>query len=200
MQRRSRPELAKTVLEEARRIVTERGLPGFNARDLAAASGCSVGTLYNLYPNLESVLLQVNGETLDALLHGLRTATCGTTPEERLLSQARAYVAFARDNRRLYDALLDRRSTALGGPPPDWFLEKVAAIRRVMEESLAPLLPAEEAEALECAATNVWASLNGLCEAIVTGNIQSVTRVDADRLLVALVETLVTGLRHRGGA
>lgn len=199
--RRPRPELAQAALHEARRLVARDGLAGLTARDLAQAVGCSVGTLYNLYPNLDTVRMHLNAELLDRLLAVVREADgavgAGAGPEARLLAQARAYLGFARSNLNLYLALIDNRPPATDDPVPGWFLEKVAALRRTVEEALSPLFAPGEADALERAATMLWTSVNGLCEAAVSRNLTRVSTSDPDLLLEELVRTLVAGLRGR---
>jgi len=202
--RRDHAALRDAVAHEARRIIADWGPDGFNARDLAVAVGCSVGTIYNLYPDLDAIRFVVNGGTLDRLLveiadvEAASIASGRDAPDDRLIAQARAYVAFARRNPRLYAALLDRR-TRTGDAPPDWFLAKVAALRLKVEEAIAPLFPADDPAARERAATIVWASVNGLGEAALTGALRAITRVEPDILIAELIRTLVGGFAARNG-
>lgn len=201
--RRDHAVLRDAVAAEARRIIDAHGPDGLNARDLAQGVGCSVGTIYNLFPNLESVRFLVNGETLDALLVEVRAAdasavTAGTpSPEARLIAQAHAYVAFARSNPNLYAALLDRRTRSTE-VPPDWFLAKIAALRLTVEQAIASLFAPGDEAARERAATIVWASVNGLGEAALTGALRAVTATEPDRLIADLVRTLVAGFGALG--
>lgn len=202
MARQSREELARAVLHEARRLVAEQGLYALTARQLALAVGCSIGMLYNLYPNLDSIRLHLNAELLDRLAAALTAADeaaggAAISPEERLLAQARAYLAFADAHTNLYLALIDNRPPVTDEPAPDWFLEKVARLRRLVEAAIAPLAGGEEAARLERAATTIWAAVNGLVEAIVSGNIARVSATDPGLLMEELVATLVAGLRAR---
>lgn len=205
--RRDHAALRDAAAAEARRIIAARGPDGLNARDLAQAVGCSVGTIYNLFPNLDSVRFLVNGETLDRLLVDVRAAdasavAAGTpSPEARLIAQARAYVAFARRDPNLYAAMLDRR-TRSNEVPPDWFLAKIAALRRTVEEAIAPLFDVGDDAGRERAATIVWASVNGLGEAALTGALRAITATEPDRLIADLIRTLVAGfgaIRDRSG-
>ena len=62
-----RERLAQLVIEIAERQIAEKGLAGFNARCVAAEAGCSVGTLYNLFENLDGIVIRVNSRTLHRL-------------------------------------------------------------------------------------------------------------------------------------
>lgn len=202
--RRSRPELAEAAIHAARQIMAQHGPAAFNARALAEAVGCSVGTLYNLFPNLDVVRLHVNGRTMDLLLAAVaeaddRAVAAGQdTPEERLLAQSRAYIAFAAQYRNLYEALLDRPAST-GDAPPDWYMAKIAALRRRVEAAIASLFDPADTIARERAATIVWASVNGLGDAAVKGNLRSITQVEPDWLILDLIRTLVAGMRARQG-
>ncbi|MDG5497776.1 TetR-like C-terminal domain-containing protein [Niveispirillum sp. BGYR6] len=203
MSRQPRAELAQVVLHEARRLVADQGLGALTARQLALSVGCSVGTLYNLYPNLDTVKLHLNAELLERLAVAVGAADLAAggpqaSPEQRLLAQARAYLAFASTHLNLYLALIDNRPPTTDEPVPDWFLEKVARLRRGVEAAIAPLIPDGDEARLERAATTIWASVNGLCEGIVSGNLARVSRTDPDLLMEELVATLAAGLRARG--
>ncbi|WP_029012085.1 TetR/AcrR family transcriptional regulator [Niveispirillum irakense] len=203
MARQTRDELARATLYEARRLVAEQGLAALTARQLAQAVGCSIGTLYNLYPNLDTIRLHLNAELLDRLSVAVGAADeaaggSGATPETRLLAQANAYLAFASTHLNLYLALIDNRPPVMDEPTPDWFLEKVARLRRGVERAIAPLIPDQDPERLERAATTIWAAVNGLCEGIVSGNLSRVSDTDPHLLMEELVATLAAGLRARG--
>lgn len=203
MARQTRDELARATLHEARRLVAEQGLIALTARQLAQAVGCSIGTLYNLYPNLDTIRLHLNAELLDRLSVAVEAAdemagSSAATPEVRLLAQAKAYLAFASTHLNLYLALIDNRPPVTEEPTPDWFLEKVARLRRGVEGAIAPLIPDQDPARLERAATTIWAAVNGLCEAIVSGNLARVSATDPHLLMEELVATLAAGLRARG--
>ncbi|MBJ7417552.1 MAG: TetR family transcriptional regulator, partial [Niveispirillum sp.] len=145
MSRQPRAELAKAVLHEARKLVADHGLSALTARTLAQAVGCSVGTLYNLYPNLDTVRLHLNAELLDRLQVVMAAAdeavAADAAVETRLLALAKAYLSFARSNLNLFQTLIDNRPPVLTEPLPDWLLERIVRLRRGIEMAVAPLIP-----------------------------------------------------------
>lgn len=202
MTRQPRAELAKAVLHEARKLVADHGLAALTARTLAHAVGCSVGTLYNLYPNLDTVRLHLNAELLDRLQVVMKAADdavpADAAVETRLLALAKAYLSFARSNLNLFQTLIDNRPPVLTEPLPDWQLERITRLRRGVEAAVSPLIPNATPARLERAAATAWASVNGLVEGIVSGNIAPLSNADPDLLMAELVETLAAGLRARG--
>lgn len=202
MSRQPRAELAKAVLHEARKLVADHGLSALTARTLAQAVGCSVGTLYNLYPNLDTVRLHLNAELLDRLQVVMAAAdeavAADAAVETRLLALAKAYLSFARSNLNLFQTLIDNRPPVLTEPLPDWLLERIVRLRRGIEMAVAPLIPHASPDRLERAAATTWAAVNGLVEGIVSGNLAPVSSADPEVMMAELVETLAAGLRVRG--
>ena len=70
MARRSdhtREELRRMALDAARAIIESDGLRALSTRRLAKAIGYTPGTLYQLFEDLDDLIIEVNVETLDAL-------------------------------------------------------------------------------------------------------------------------------------
>src|ERR1700682_921919 len=61
-----RRELKVALIDAAERAITARGLGALRARDLATEVGCAVGAIYNVFPNLDAIIFEVNGRTLRA--------------------------------------------------------------------------------------------------------------------------------------
>src|SRR5258708_10950312 len=61
-----RRELKVALIDAAERAISARGLAALKARDLAAEVGCAVGAIYNVFPNLDALIFEVNGRTLRA--------------------------------------------------------------------------------------------------------------------------------------
>ena len=61
----------------AKSIAEAEGLPGLTARRIAKKIGCSVGTLYNVFDNLDTLILHLNGKTFDALYDTLMKLETG---------------------------------------------------------------------------------------------------------------------------
>ncbi len=65
------------------------------ARALAEAAGCAVGAIYGVFPDLDELVLSVNGRTLDAIEAALgRVPARGPAPL-RLAGLAQAYLDYA---------------------------------------------------------------------------------------------------------
>ena len=82
-------QLRHLILDAAQAIIETNGLAGLSAREIARRIGYSPGTIYNMFQNLDDVVLHVEARVLDAL--DQRIAALGTegTPEENVSKLAR---------------------------------------------------------------------------------------------------------------
>ena len=98
VQPRERHPQRDRMLALAEAILEREGLVELKARRLAHDAHCSVGTLYNVFKDLDDVILQVNERTLQQLEECIASAIVGldTAPlEARLLAVATCYLRFA---------------------------------------------------------------------------------------------------------
>ena len=68
-------QLRELILDAAQDIIEAQGIAGLSAREIARRIGYSPGTIYNMFENLDDVVLNIEARVLDALdqrLAGLR--------------------------------------------------------------------------------------------------------------------------------
>jgi AcrR family transcriptional regulator len=156
-----RERLAELVIEIAEREITDKGLAGFNARSVAAEAGCSVGTLYNLFENLDGIVIGVNSRTLHRLDEVLTEAERpASSPQDRLLALANAYLDFVVRNRKIWYALFEHRMSG-GMPLPDWHLQEHEFLFRHVVEPLSELAPGDS-EDNRMLARSIWSAVHGI--------------------------------------
>src|ERR1700736_1867923 len=96
-----RRELQVALIHAAERAITARGLEALRARDLAVEVGCAVGAIYNVFPNLDALVFEVNARTLrafEAFLAEAPSAPPGSgenSAAAELVHLALVYLAFA---------------------------------------------------------------------------------------------------------
>ncbi len=61
----SREEIKVLAIKHAHKLIEEKGEAGFNARNIAKRMGYTVGTLYYVFGNMESLRFHVCGHILD---------------------------------------------------------------------------------------------------------------------------------------
>ena len=191
----TRETLREMALDAAWRIVDSQGAPALTARAVAAEIGYSPGTLYNLFGNLDDLIVQLNGRVLDALHARISTAPRGADPVEDLLALARAYTDFTTAHRALWDALFEYRLPEDRGLP-DWYLKKIDSLLAVVEEGLARALPEAGPAALRRAARVLWCSVHGICSLALTGKLGLVASESVPVMVESLVRNYLDGLRN----
>lgn len=177
----------EAALAHAVAMIAERGLSGLNAREVAAATGCSVGTVYNLFGNLDGLIVEANSETLKRLDKALTASVVpSASPRDRLLALARAYLGFVADNSPAWYAVFEHRLPE-GERIPDWHLREHLALFRhvaVPLKELNPKLADVEAASL---ARSVWSAVHGV---VSLGLQDRLSRIPLD-VLGGHVETIV---------
>ena len=101
--------LVEAILQAAVRVLERHGAAGFNTIRVAAQAGVSVGSLYQYFPNKQSILFRLQedewertGEMLDAIL-----TDSGRSAEARLQAAMRAFFRSECDEAPLRRALGD---------------------------------------------------------------------------------------------
>ncbi len=151
------------ALDAAERIVAADGYPGLSARKVAAAIDYTVGTLYLVFANLNDLVLQVNGRTLDALFERMAAVASPTgAPRGKLLALADAYIAYAKNETPRWNMLFEYVAEH-GNGLPDWYLAKLSKVFGLAEEALRPLADRRTALEIQQAARVLWASVHGIC-------------------------------------
>ncbi|MEO1649620.1 MAG: TetR/AcrR family transcriptional regulator [Pseudomonadota bacterium] len=128
--------LREKILEIASTIITTEGLSALQARRVAKEADCSVGTLYNVYGNLDRLVLAVNEMTLDRLRRALnetRASQTDQTIERKVDTVARAYLDFAAREKHAWRALFEHRLTTETVAPQS-FRDKEDAVFSVFDD------------------------------------------------------------------
>jgi len=198
----SREELLNLASDAVVDLVESHGFDGLTMRKVADRIGYSVGTLYNVFENLDHMVLTVNGATLDALDLALaNTANSGDAGID-IHALLDAYLAFTETHPGRW-AMLFQHSMRTGTAIPDWYQAKVTKVMGRLEQALAPLFAGNDqydlTDAIEKrrSAQVLWASLHGIWSLAQTGKLGVVSREPIAVLARSLVENYVAGLRLR---
>lgn len=176
MTRRPHDEMKQDIAALAARVVSAEGVGGLSARGLAGAAGISVGTLYNLFGDLDGVVREVNLGAMAALEEALRGALAGAGEdrEARLTALAVAYSAFARADPNRWGALFRLRPER--SPDPRVAVAE-GRLLGLLREAAGPL-PEEALRAL-------WAAVHGVVELGTRRHLEGAEAPDYARLVVS---------------
>jgi AcrR family transcriptional regulator len=189
-------QLRELILDAAQEIVEANGLAGLSAREIARRIGYSPGTIYNMFDNLDDVVLNVEARVLDALDKRLADAQQEGEPD-RVVRLAHAYLTFTRERPRLWNLLFEHHLPA-GTQLPAWYQQKLEGLMSHIERALAPLFREGQEADLQRASRVLWAGVHGITSLSTADKLSVVTSETAGRLIDELVDTYLAGLAARG--
>lgn len=118
-----RDRLRLKALAIAARIAASEGLAALQARRIATEAGCSVGSLYNVFGDMDGLVVAVNRETVrllgDALMASF-AASEESQVEQRLMQLALTYMHFALDHQNRWRAVFEHRQPDGREVPADY--------------------------------------------------------------------------------
>ncbi|TPI64416.1 TetR/AcrR family transcriptional regulator [Mesorhizobium sp. B3-1-7] len=197
-------EMSEKVLAIAEALLNEGGAENLKARTIAEQAGISVGSVYNLFADLDEVHRAVNMRLLDRLgATGLAAMADlerqGVTDvQHRILAMAAAYVRFVEAHPGSWPAVLafNRRRATRPGPDAydallDALFDIVAGVLKAGDFGLD-----DKRRAL--AARTLWSSVHGIVTSGYVANSDGRQAEEIWHQIELLVGVFVKGLEHGG--
>jgi AcrR family transcriptional regulator len=189
-------ELRELIIEATTEIVEQVGLEGLSAREIAKRVGYSPGTLYNVFENLDDLLLIIEARLLDELVARLASTDEAGPPEERLRRLVSTYFSFTQERPKLWNLLNEHRMPA-GREVPEWYQQKVESLLVPLEKALMPLLNDSDPAEQKRHARTLWASVHGMTSLSTADKLAGITAHSGRSLVEDLVSTYLAGLKRR---
>jgi len=165
--------------------MAEYGCAGFSARQVAREIGYSVGTVYNLFPSLDDLLIAINTRTFTQWTEFVRLRLDGVI-DDRIGVLVRAYFDFAREHPNLWMAIYDHRLPP-GTPLPLNEDEERRKLTIIVIHELATALPGVSDDAVERLARSLIATVHGHCTYALNGTFELMGETDPLGLALARV-------------
>lgn len=154
-------DMKAEVIEAAEKIVSKEGISELTARQVAVDAGIAVGTIYNIFENLDALVAEVNARTLadlEAALSDVRAG--GRSSHDVLMGFADRYIAFVRDNPYRWMAVFEVEM-----PDAGEMLSNQASIDRLfnfLEDAICVHDSRIDAIMARRSARGLWAAVHGL--------------------------------------
>ena len=178
---------AKLIELASERIVAD-GAGALKARDLASGAGCSVGAIYNLFEDLNDLVMVVNLQTfqrMGAFVSREVEASGQKDPLEQLIVMGHAYLEFASENSGIWRSLFDVASPD-SKEAPDWYWEEMAKIFALIELPLSELHADQKPEEIKVLTRILFSSVHGTILLGLEGSLFAVP-MDGLRLMVEML-------------
>lgn len=185
-------ELRQTLIEIAERRIEAKGLSSLRARDLAGEAGCAVGAIYNVFADMNDLVMAVNGRTFRKIGEAVGRSLEGTEgqpPIDRLIVMSNAYLAFAAENVLLWRALFDI-DMADDGTVPDWYMEELRKLFANIAGPVSELFPELDAKELELMVRALFSSVHGIVLLGLQNRISGVPRGNIERMIAQVLRRI----------
>lgn len=189
-------ELRQLILDASRTIVERNGIAGLSAREIARMIGYSPGTLYNIFENLDDVILTLQVQLLARTVDHLKQIPFGPDGEKNIDAFTHAYIDFALANRRMWN-LLFAHSVPSSSTVPAPFHEHLNSLAEVAGKALAPVMPAASPKDLDTTARALFAGVHGIASIAASEKGAHLTPATAQTYAKELTSNFVRGLHAR---
>jgi AcrR family transcriptional regulator len=193
----SRDELFDLVLDESQKIIESKGVAALTARSIAAAIGYSPGTLYNLFDNIDEIILHLNGRTLDDLYKKLLDETEQSSGPAKLDRMITAYLHYNKISQQRWNLLFEHRL-----PEeqifPEWYQQRINLLLELIADSLESLLPGCGEREINHSARVLWCGLYGVCSLAPGNKSNWVSSQSVDEMARSMVYNYISGLKRAG--
>lgn len=183
--------LKQALLEAGRALLRDRGAAGFSLADAAKLAGVSAAAPYRHFRDKDALLAEIASEGFRLFGERLQSAIrSDPSPQAAFAIMGQAYLAFAREEPGLYDAMFTWCSgphAAASPVPQRCFDLLIAGIEMGLAFQKAPT------DLKRQLAVQVWAMSHGL--AMLARNGQLAAGTDVDAMLLDGVEMLLRGAR-----
>jgi AcrR family transcriptional regulator len=204
-----RAALREALAASAQRIISERGYQALRARDVAQEVGCALGAIYNVFADLDALILAVKERTLDMLEAEIaKRIPPSASPRSGDVSAARdsarhslqklaeLYLAFASEHRKLWQAVFEHRSP--DPIVPDAYMAKLDGVLRNIEHPLEILAPKLRPRERQAWARALFSAVHGV---VALGLDQKLGPLSAESLkwqVRTLVQAAAAGISSTG--
>jgi AcrR family transcriptional regulator len=188
-----REELRARLIDIAEARIRREGLGAVKARELAREADCAVGAIYNVFTDLNGLIMAVNGrtfQTLGRVVAASVAAAPANAPQAELITMSHAYLRFAAENTNLWRALFDlEMSTEMD--VPQWYLAELGKLFALIAAPLAKLFPNYTRHDLELMTRALFSSVHGI---VLLGLQKRISGVPLDKVedMIAILLTNVT--------
>jgi AcrR family transcriptional regulator len=192
-------ELRELIIQAATELIQESGFGGLSAREIARRISYSPGTLYNVFEDLDDLVLTIEGRLLDKLTQALSDVPASAEPAEKVRRLAEVYVDFTRGNPKLWNLLFEHHLPA-GREVPAWYQQKLEGLMSKVEDALQPLAGDVDPEVVRRSAKTLWAGVHGITSLSTADKLSIISTDSAGALLDDLVSTHLAGMeamKHR---
>ena len=201
------------IIETTLTLLDEGGLENVKARKLATKVGVSVGTIYNIFGNVDRLIQEVNAHILSDMnkMGQINVARSESELEQkiasgkienvlkeklrfRLLALANTYMEFIDANAERWGAMLAYNRIGSDGAVADWYIVQKNALFDLVGNVLVDTKFGDDPKTRMIAARALWSAVHGIVTMSYVGQVSDKSRAYTWAQIELLVNTFVDGL------
>jgi AcrR family transcriptional regulator len=186
-------ELRELILKATTELIETDGLSGLSARVIARKIQYSPGTLYNVFQNLDDLILTIEGRLLDGLGDALRQVPASDSPSQHLKMLAGSYLKYTHQNPKLWNLLFEHHIQS-DMEIPDWYDAKLTCLMAMVEADVRRICPNSSDDEINRSSRVLWAGVQGITSLSTADKLSLVTTETAGPLVDDLIDTYIKGL------
>lgn len=188
----SKENIRHLLLQTGRELVEGKGAEYLTARKLSEASGCSVGTIYNQFSNMDKFIETLNLETLDELISHMKRLLPESSAYTNLNTYLDSFVNFVLNNSNrwflLYNFHLKTKSL------PASYKARIIQLMKIWEPSFDAVYVHLSLQKRRLSRQVLWLSLFAMSSFLTTHIIDDMSLVNKKNLCKLLLNTYLAGL------
>ena len=187
-----RDALRRKLIDLGEDRITDGGIEMIRARELAGQAGCAVGAIYNVFGDLNELIMAVNGRTFRRLgAHVLAAveARNADRPVDVLITMGHAYLDFARNNTPAWRTLFDLNMTD-EDDVPDWYREEMRALLAIIAKPVSETFPDFSEKEVAMMTRGLFSSIHGIVLLGLQRRISAVAIEDMERTISLILSNL----------
>ena len=190
---KKRDDLRLKLIDIAEERITSGGISEVRARDLAKEAGCAVGAIYNVFGDMNDLVMAVNARTFKRVGAHVSAAVAAEPeghPVNTLITMSHAYLHFARDNTPAWRTLFDLE-VSTEEKVPAWYLEELQNVFALIAAPLARIFPEMPPEDVSLMTRGLFSAVHGI---VLLGLEKRISAVPIDQLehMITLVFSHLT--------
>ena len=190
----TKDNIREYLIAKGRQLVVENGADFLTARKLAEASGCSVGTIYNQFANMDNFIMAENLQTLEALKNHLTALLPDSNAYKTLNRYLDGFVRFVLGNKNLWFLLYNFHLQASMRKLPRVYLRAMIEVIEVwkpaFESVFASIRPRERRLSMQV----LWLSLFSVSSLLTTSVLDGMGNVNKKTICKLLLNAYLAGL------
>lgn len=187
----TREQLRTLLATEGCTLLSEKGLSGFSARELARRIGYSVTTVIAAHGGQDGLIAAINTHSFDMWTQALQEALMNE-PDDRIRALVEAYFDFAERHPLLWRSIYEHRLP--DGVPTADQAERRGRLTRIVVDEIERLL-GDRSQA-EIVAPSLIATVHGHCHLWVTGASDLMGMDDPKGCALARIRQTLDALRQ----